>query len=256
MARAAKPETKRTIGSMTDQMRAFAHEYCVDFHGMNAAIRAGYSEKSATVQASKLLARLDVQEIIKKKMTAIERTTGINAERVLTETWNIATANVNELVEFRRACCRHCYGIDYGYQRTMQEMSSDRREYNTARTKAIAKDPALASTYEDFDEKGGIGYDARKDPVSDCTSCWGNGVGNAHYKDTRKLSPAALSLYAGVKQTKDGFQMLLVDKTAALEKLFKHFGLYAVDHGQKADAMAEFFAAVQARGSKLPIKDQ
>lgn len=252
MARAAKPETKHRIGSLTDQMRRFALEYTVDFNGKAAAIRAGYSEKTAAAAASKMLAREDVQDLVQKSMAKLAEKTEINAERVLREAWGIATADVNELVEFRRGCCRHCYGIDYGYQRTVQEMSRDRAAYEARKRKEIAKDPRAADFYEDFDEQGGIGYDARKPPVSDCTNCWGDGVGSAHFKDTRNLSPAARALYAGVA-VGNTTKMLLVDKLGAMEKLFKHLGLYKVDNQQKVDALSEFFAEVQAKSGKLPI---
>lgn len=252
MAKAAKPETKHRIGSMTDKMRRFALEYTVDFNGKAAAIRAGYSESTAAAAASKMLAREDVQELVQKSMAKLQEKTEITAERVLREAWGIATADVNELVEFRRGCCRHCYGIDYGYQRTMQEMSRDRAEYNKERNKAIAKDPGCAATYEEFDEQGGIGYDKRKPPVDDCQMCFGEGKGYAHFKDTRNLSPEARSLYAGVA-VGQSTKMLLVDKLGAMEKLFKHLGLYKVDNQQKVDALGEFFAEVQARSGKLPI---
>jgi phage terminase small subunit len=255
--KAAKPASKDRIGSMNDQMRAFAAEYTVDFSGKNAAIRAGYAEKSAAVTASRLLDRPDVQELLQQRMARIEAKTEINSERVIREAWGIATADVNELVEFRRRCCRHCYGIDFGYQRTVQEISRDRAKYNAERNKAIAKDPNCVGTYEDFDEMGGDGYDARKPPVADCTHCWGDGVGDALFKATGAVSPSARSLYAGVKQTKDGYQMLLVDKLGAMEKLMKHLGLYETDNKQKSDGFAEFMAAVAAKsGGKLPIKDQ
>lgn len=254
--RAAKPETKREIGSPTDQMRAFAWEYTIDFHGKNAAIRAGYSEKTARVMASKLLAREDIQAIIRERMEKIEKKTEISSERVIRETWGVATADVNELVEFRRGCCRHCYGIDYGYQRTVQEMSRDRAQYELDKRRAMKKPDFDPDLYEPFDEKGGIGYDARKAPNPDCQECFGEGVGMAYFKDTRTLSPEARALYAGVKQTKDGYQMLLVDKNAALEKLFKHFGLYKLDNKQKTDNITEFLQAVMAGNGKLPIKPQ
>jgi hypothetical protein len=251
-----KKGTKNTIGAMTDQHHAFVNEYVIDYHGRHAAIRAGYSEKTAACMASKLLARDDVAQAVRDRIAQISAKTGISAARVIEEAWGIATADVNELVEFRRGCCRHCYGIDFGHQRTTAEMSRDRAEYETAKRKAIAKDANAAFTYDDFDERGGIGYDARKAPNTECTACWGEGVGQAHFKDTRTLTPAGRALYAGVKQTKDGYQMLLVDKLGAMEKLFKHLGLYKVDNEQKADAFAEFLLAIQNRGSKLPIKAQ
>lgn len=256
MGKVVKPTTKRDIGSMTDQMRAFAMQYTLDFHGQNAAVRAGYSEKTARNMACKLLARVDVQELIQKRMAKIEKSTEISSERVLQEAWGIATADVNSLVEFRRRCCRCCYGIDYGYQRTVPEMSRARAAYEVKRRAAMAKHNFNADTYEPFDEQGGIGYDARRPPNPDCQECWGDGIGDAFFKPTGNLSPADRALYAGVKQTKEGYQMLTIDKLGAIEKLFKHKGLYKVDNEQKTDALKDFLDAIQQRAGKLPIKAQ
>jgi phage terminase small subunit len=257
MGKVVKPGDKDKLGTLSDQMRRFAHQYTVDFSGTNAAIRAGYSEKTARVTGSRLLAREDVQEVIRQKMAVLEKNTGITAERVLTEAFGIATADVNDLVEFRRRCCRHCYGIDYGYQRAVHEMNEDRRKYEQDKRKALAKDSSAKEWYEEFDEKGGIGFDARKNPNPNCTSCFGDGVGDAHFKATANLKPEARALYGGVKQTKEGYQMLLIDKNAALEKLFKHLGLYKEDNKQKqADGLTELLAAVMKNGGKLPIKEQ
>ena len=44
-------------------------------------------------------------------------------------------------------------------------------------------------------------------------------------EDTRYLSPAARSLYAGAKQTKDGIDVKLHDKSKHLELLMRHLGL-------------------------------
>lgn len=251
----AKPKVKpRAPGEMTDQIKAFCANYTMDFHGTNAALRVGYSPISACQQASKLLGRQDVQDEVRRLMDKIERKTQISVERAVQEAWGVATADVNELVEFRVVACRHCHGIDYGYQRTVQEMSRDRAAYENEKRKAIFKDPTLADTYEAFDEKGGIGFDGRVPPNPECTACWGKGVGDALFKDTRNLTPAARALYAGVKQTKEGFQMLLVDKLGGLEKVMKHLGAYKIDNEQKADALGDFLKAVQERGGKLPIK--
>lgn len=250
MGKAAKPGAKQTIGSMTDQMRRFALEYTVDFNGKSAAIRAGYSEKTATVAASKLLAREDVQELVRTSIKRLEEKTEINAERVLREAWGIATADVNELVEFRRRCCRHCYGIDYGYQRTVQEMNADRRQYQ--KELRACKNQEQIDQLGEFDERGGIGYDARRAPVSDCTSCWGDGVGDAYFKPTASLSPEARALYAGVS-IGNTTKMLLVDKLGAMEKLFKHLNLYKAEIKEQADALGEFLQKVQGDHARLQI---
>ena len=47
--------------TITDKQARFAQEYIIDSNGKQAAIRAGYSPKTAEVQASQLLSKLKVQ---------------------------------------------------------------------------------------------------------------------------------------------------------------------------------------------------
>lgn len=220
----------------------------------NAAIAAGYPAASASKRAHFILARPHVKDEIERRLKEISKATNVDAERVLRETFNILTADVNDLVEYRRTCCRHCYGKDFGYQRTRKEYAEDRKEWNAKQRKNERKPINQQEEIEPFDEMGGIGYHARKDPNPDCEECFGDGVGSAHFKDTRKLSPSALALYAGVKVSKDGVQMLTLDKAEAANKLFKHFGLYKEDNTQKNEGLAEMIKLIQAKKSKLPIK--
>jgi phage terminase small subunit len=241
---------------LTPKQQRFVDEYLTDLNATQAAIRAGYSEKTASVIASENLCKPNIAAAIEKSRQKTANKLEITRERVLQEAWGILTADVNDLVEYRRRCCRHCHGIDFGFQRTVQEMSRDRAEYENAKRKAIAKDAKAAAFYDDFDEKGGIGYDARLAPNPDCTECWGDGIGDAFFKPTADLSPAARALYAGVKQTKDGFQMLTIDKMGAMEKLFKHLNLYDAEIKAQTNPLTELLTAIAQRGGKLPIKPQ
>lgn len=49
---------------LTDQQRMFCREYAIDLNGTQAAIRAGYSPKTANEQAARLLAKASVQEMV------------------------------------------------------------------------------------------------------------------------------------------------------------------------------------------------
>ncbi len=91
---------------------------------------------------------------------------------------------------------------------------------------------------------------AKHDPNAACQQCEGEGRGDVLIADTRKLSPAARSLYAGVKITKDGLEVKMHSKLDALEKLFKHRGLYEVDNRQKVDALADLLGRVQGSAIK------
>jgi phage terminase small subunit len=60
---------------ITDRMKKFIDEYLIDFNGTQAAIRAGYSPDTANEQASQLLARPDIRELVAEGQKAIaERT--------------------------------------------------------------------------------------------------------------------------------------------------------------------------------------
>ena len=50
------------MSKLTDKREAFCQEYLVDLNGTQAAIRAGYSEKTANEQAARLLANVSVQQ--------------------------------------------------------------------------------------------------------------------------------------------------------------------------------------------------
>ena len=57
---------KEVQTSLTKKQEQFCREYLVDLNGKRAAIRAGYSEKTAEVQVSKLLGNVLVQKVIEE----------------------------------------------------------------------------------------------------------------------------------------------------------------------------------------------
>lgn len=78
---------------LTAKQQRFCDEYLIDLNATQAAIRAGYSEKYANTNASKLLQITTVAEYIeKRKMDRIERTE-ITQDMVLKELANIAFSN-------------------------------------------------------------------------------------------------------------------------------------------------------------------
>jgi phage terminase small subunit len=229
-----KAKEEHPLG-LTPQIETFCQEYVVDLNGTQAAIRAGYSERSANEQASALLAkpnvRLRVEELRKERASR----TNITADRVLTEAWNIATADPRELVEYRIGCCRFCYGEGHRYQRTSNEFERDEAEHSARCEKAIEDGKPHPG---EFDPKGGTGFNKLAEPNPECPECFGEGIGRTVFKDTSKVSKATASLFAGVKETKDGLEIKLHSKDGALEKLFKHLGLYELDNKQKGPGEA------------------
>lgn len=69
---------------LTPKQQRFCEEYLIDLNATQAAIRAGYSEKTAQEQASRLLSNVMVQAAIDAGKKQRSANTGITAERVLT----------------------------------------------------------------------------------------------------------------------------------------------------------------------------
>lgn len=56
------------MASWTDKQKRFVEEYCVDFNATQAAIRAGYSEKTAHVAGSRNLSDSDIKGAIEERL--------------------------------------------------------------------------------------------------------------------------------------------------------------------------------------------
>lgn len=79
--------------ALTEKQQLFCDEYLIDLNATQAAIRAGYSERTATAQAARLLTNVNVQTYIqKRKRDRVERTE-ITQDRVLQELAVIAFSN-------------------------------------------------------------------------------------------------------------------------------------------------------------------
>lgn len=207
----------------------FVQEYLVDLNGAKAAIRAGFSPRSARQTASELLAKLEVQEKLRLAMDARAERTGITADRVLKQLWDMANADPRELAEHHRSCCRYCWGKENRYQRTPREMEEARAQHVKAHKDAVLEAAATGEKpprMQPFDEAGGVGYDPRHDPNQDCPECFGEGVNRVVFKDTRDLSPGARLLYAGVKTTQNGMEIKMHDPQAALRDIGRHLGMF------------------------------
>ena len=78
---------------LTAKQQRFCDEYLIDLNATQAAIRAGYSERTANEQGARLLANVSVQKYLqKRKADRIERTE-ITQDMVLLELANIAFSN-------------------------------------------------------------------------------------------------------------------------------------------------------------------
>ncbi|WP_125769540.1 terminase small subunit [Companilactobacillus furfuricola] len=69
--------------SLNRQQQKFVDEYIKDLNATQAAIRAGYSEKSARVTASKLLTKANIQTAIQKQVDSMHSESIADATEVM-----------------------------------------------------------------------------------------------------------------------------------------------------------------------------
>lgn len=180
----SKPPGKKKVDGklpLTGRQKKFITEYLKDLNATQAAIRAGYSKKTAGQMGDENLRKPQIATAIAAAREKLEKKSEITQEMVLKRFWDIATADPNELIEYRWVACGECWP---GGKKIMRE------------------------------------------PNPDCQACEGHGHGIPIPKDTTKLSRQAKALYAGVKVTKDGLQVLMHDQLTALTKVGQHLGLF------------------------------
>lgn len=86
-------------GKLTKKQQLFIDEYLIDLNATQAAIRAGYSAKTADQQGSRMLANVKVQQAVAKAMAARSKRTGVNQDRVVLELAKLAFVKMTDLVD-------------------------------------------------------------------------------------------------------------------------------------------------------------
>lgn len=84
---------------LNPKQQAFVNEYVKDFNGTQAAIRAGYSKKTANEQAAQLLAKLSIQQAVKGFQQKVAQNTEVTVESLILELKKIAFSDVGKYLE-------------------------------------------------------------------------------------------------------------------------------------------------------------
>lgn len=87
------------MAKLNEKQQCFVDEYLIDLNGTQAAVRAGYSAKTADVQASRLLGNDKVQQAISEHMAERSKRTGVNQDRVVLELAKIAFVKMTDIVD-------------------------------------------------------------------------------------------------------------------------------------------------------------
>lgn len=211
------------MGQLTEKREAFAEHYAAHRNGPAAYVHAfnvSPETKPASIatEASKLLADPEVTQRIDeivRAATAVGDVT-LKLADVFKRLCLIATTDPRELTKTKVGNCRHCHGEDFGYRWRDKEYENALADWAAA----TRKNPGAPMP----DVAGGLGFRPFDPPHPDCPECGGLGVVNVGMADTANLSPGALALYEGVKQTKNGIEILTFDRAKAIDMIVRMMG--------------------------------
>lgn len=84
---------------LTERQEQFCNEYLIDLNATQAAIRAGYKEKTAYSAGQRLLKHVEIQKRIQQLKNERSERTEISQDRVLKELAAIAFADATDFVQ-------------------------------------------------------------------------------------------------------------------------------------------------------------
>lgn len=217
---------------LTPMERAFLREYLKDPKRNGTAawrkVSPDCTPGSACTQAWATLRKPEAQQAIAQADKALQEQFDIDRAALLSRFLSIALADPNELTQVRQVACKNCFAGEVPKAKPLDGL----------------EDP-LEGTPNIWTE-----------PDPHCETCNGEGVPRMYLADTRKLSPQARALFAGVKTTRDGVQIVTHNQLEALVNAGKIIGAYELDNAQKSLSAAELLRAMFAGlhgATRLPI---
>ena len=174
------------------------------------------SHGQITNRSIEMINRPHVRRYIQDLRTEISGSALYDVQQLFNDLVLIATADPDEIIGWRVGCCRHCYGVEHGYQ------WRDENELARAQASAIDSGSKILP-----DASGGFGFNFQLHPHPHCTHCRGEGVGRVRVADTSQLSPGGRRLFQGVKIGKDGqLEVKLRNQDEAVKNIMRMLGVY------------------------------
>lgn len=145
-----KPAAKRAPAKrgrkagLTAKNRMFAHEYVIDLNAQAAAIRAGYSEKTAGAIGFELLNKPEVAALIDELKAARAERCQIDADRVLLELAKVGFSDIRKVLKWRSNILAEVKDPDTGeaagvYMASVELTDSEKLDDDTAAAIASVK---------------------------------------------------------------------------------------------------------------------
>lgn len=86
--------------ALTDKQRRFVEEYLIDLNATQAAIRAGYSQKTARQIGEENLSKPDIASAVQEAQVARSKRTEITQDMVLRELAKIGFSDIRKIVRW------------------------------------------------------------------------------------------------------------------------------------------------------------
>ncbi len=134
------------MGKLNVKQKRFAREYILDLNATQAAIRAGYSKRSAYSQGQRLLKHAEVGALIQEFQTQREERTEVTADMVIKELAAMAFVDPSRIVNVKggKVTVTDTAKLTEAERRTVSSMSQTvTAEGGTVRVKMHDKTRAL-----------------------------------------------------------------------------------------------------------------
>lgn len=245
---------KRTDPPLTMEQQTFVEELIADrrmiaWKAYQRAFKCT-NRKSCETASSRLLRSVKIQRAIQAAKDARLQRVRYSADEMFNDLLDMAVADTNEIIEYRRTNCRHCHGKGFAFQ--WVDHAEFLRNCEEVKRNTEEGRPVILPTNE-----GGYGYDKHAQPHPGCTNCGGEGYGSTHFHDTRLLTGGARLLYAGLKETQHGIEVKTHDQLAVRRLLMQHMGMLDPKLTLKGDKENPLIALLgQLQGNTLKPVDE
>ena len=151
--------TEEKLKPLNKKQEQFCHEYLIDKNATQAAIRAGYSQKTAYSQGHDLLKKPEIKTRIDKLYQEQVERLKMSADEVLIELANIAKGNIKDFLAFKTEKTQ--VGIDeetgqpiFDYKQVVDVKPSDEIDGRLIQEVSIGKDGTFK--FKLYDKKGAL----------------------------------------------------------------------------------------------------
>lgn len=199
--------------ALTPKKARFVEEYLVDLNATQAAIRAGYSTKTAYSQGQRLLKDVEVAAAIQAAQAKRSEKTGITAARVIEELAKIGFSDIRKAVKWG--------------------------------SRLIERPEETVPGGESLEAQPHGGALKRRKVGDDGTDAFY--VTTVELQDSEALDDDTAAAISEVSQTKEGVKIKLHDKKGALVDLGRHLGLFT-DRVEHSGAVAHTITQIELVG--------